>query len=130
MNSSDSELHQSAIKGSSGSQSDSILRESGDSNKRNKFTSNFQSNQNESLQKFSSHAVLYPEKNLKFLNSQANLVEEEDIPEEIRMRETGMSHIKPQEIIEEEPFEEIEIDEALKEEISEEIQEDYEDFSP
>ncbi len=41
MNSSDSELHQSAIKGSSGSQSDSILWESGDSNKRNKFSSNF-----------------------------------------------------------------------------------------
>lgn len=47
------------------------------------------------------------------------------------MWETGMSNIlKQQEIIEEEAFEEIEIDDAIKDEISEEIQEDYEDFSP
>ena len=97
----------SAVKNSSGS--DSMFRESIDSNKRNKFTNYvpMQTENTSSMQKFSSHAVLYPHSKTmhKTGSSGFGVIEDEEIPEEIKMRETNkgekMHDRKESEIVDE-----------------------------
>lgn len=62
--------------------------------------------------------MLFPDKTMKHISSGGNLLDDEDIPEEIKMRETNMQNLanfKHNDVIEEEEdaFEEIELDDTL-----------------
>lgn len=107
-NDSDSDYHHSGAKSiweSSAGDSDSVLRESIDSNKKSKFT-NFgvagttnHVSTVESIQKFSSHSLLYPEPKVK---KNENPFEDDEIDEEIKpewmTHQTGFGVEIPEEI--------------------------------
>lgn len=74
--------------------------------------------------------MLFPDKTMKHIASGTNLLDDEDIPEEIKMRETSnnlQAFAKHSDVIEEEDdaFEEIELDETLKESNNDDVISDY-----